>query len=183
MIGATTKRFGRLDCAHNNAGINGRLMPLVQLSLAEFVSVMNVNVTGVFLCLHYEMDAMKNSGGGAIVNTASVAGFLGLANNAGYCASKHAVLGITKVAALEGASDGIRVNAVCPGRVDTPLQRRDHYVSPGVWAERTAEMPMGKIGQPGDIAEAVVWLCSERSGFVTGEHMVLDGGMYVTRSR
>jgi NAD(P)-dependent dehydrogenase (short-subunit alcohol dehydrogenase family) len=175
--------FGRIDCAHNNAGYSGPLKPLGELELAEWMEAITVNLTSVYLCLRYEMAAMKASGGGTIVNTASVLGFVGLGGNAGYCAAKHGVLGLTKVAALEGAVDLIRVNAVCPARIDTPAVRRGFYRSPELWEKRKAEMPMGKMGEPQDVADAVVWLCSDRSGFMTGESMVLDGGVYVTKSR
>jgi NAD(P)-dependent dehydrogenase (short-subunit alcohol dehydrogenase family) len=183
MMRTAVAAFDRIDCAHNNAGVTGPITSIVDLGASDWAKVIAVNLTSVFLCMQGEIARMKRAGGGAIVNTASVAGFLGLSGNAGYCASKHGVLGLTKVAALEGAPDGIRVNAICPGRIDTRMQRQIQDVSAEAWVERVAQVPVGRVGQPEDAAEAVVWLCSDRSAFVTGESLVVDGGMYATRSR
>ena len=181
-VETTVEVFGRLNCAVNNAGTSLPPTRLVDLALEDWTRLININLTSVFLYLRREMTEMANAGG-SIVNIASGAGFVGSVGHGAYIASKHGVLGLTKCAALEGAPRAIRVNAVCPGRIDTPLLRKGRERYEEEWAERSAEVPLGRIATPNELAEAVVWLCSDRASFVTGESMVVDGGMYATRSR
>lgn len=174
MVQAALDAFGALDCAFNNAGVApAEAQPLAEIAAAEWARVIAVNLTGVLLCLQHEIRAMAASGGGAIVNTASIAGRIGLPKAGAYVASKHGVIGLTRVAALDHAADGIRVNAICPGYVETPLASR------GIERRREtilARVPQRRIGTVEEIAEAVVWLCSDRAGFVTGEALTADGG-------
>jgi NAD(P)-dependent dehydrogenase (short-subunit alcohol dehydrogenase family) len=135
-----------------------------------------VNLIGVFLCLKHELPVMQSQGSGAIVNVSSGAGLIGVPGLAPYCASKHAVLGLTKTAALENARTGVRVNAVCPGSTDTPLLRSVMDLDPGVERMVLANQPGGRLGRPEEIAEAIAWLCSDRASFVTGESLLVDGG-------
>lgn len=168
--------FGRIDCAHNNAGISGVPGPIQDTSLEDWSSVIAINLTGVFLCMKYEIAQMLGQGGGAIVNTSSGAGVIGAPGLGHYTASKHGVLGLTKTAALENARTGIRVNAVCPGSIDTPLLQATIAGSEQVKQMVLRSQPGGELGTPEQIAEAVVWLCSERASFVTGHSMLVDGG-------
>jgi NAD(P)-dependent dehydrogenase (short-subunit alcohol dehydrogenase family) len=181
MIARTVSAFGRIDCAFNNAGISGRAVgPAGQrtheLSQEAFDRMLAVNLTGVFLCLKHEVAQMlAQGGGGAIVNTASIAGLIGLATSGHYVAAKHGVVGLTKSAAIEYAQDGIRVNCVNPGYVTTPMTK-ETIAERG--AEILAKVPMRRMGVPGEIAEAVVWMCSDRASFMTGAAHVVDGGYY-----
>ena len=134
-----------------------------------------MNLTGVWLCMKYELEQMLHQGGGAIVNTASVAGLLGLPYGSAYVASKHGVVGLTKTAALEYAQQGIRVNCVCPGYIQTPMTAQGMN-DPEQMARIIAREPIGRVGQPEEVAEAVVWLCSDAASFVTGHTMTVDGG-------
>jgi 3-hydroxybutyrate dehydrogenase len=181
MISKTVQTYGRLDCAHNNAGVTQRAYP----TTAEFPEddwhrVLAINLTGVWLCMKYEIPQMLMQGSGAIVNTASVAGLVGLAGRSAYVASKHGVVGITRTAALEYAPQGIRVNCVCPGYIRTPMVA---YVlqKEGVQLEKqmVAREPIGRLGTPEEIAETVVWLCSDAASFITGHTMTVDGGFVV----
>ena len=135
-----------------------------------------INLTGVWLCMKYELRQMLEQGGGAIVNTASVAGLVGFRGGPAYVAAKHGVNGLTKTAALEYAKSGVRVNAVCPGVIRTPMFERGVQADPRIEAGMTAREPVGRLGQAEEIAEAVVWLCSDAASFVTGHPMVVDGG-------
>ena len=172
--------FGRLDCACNNAGVEGRIVPIAEQSEADFDEVMTVNVKGTFLCLKYEIAAMLKNGGGAIVNLASVAGLIGFPGLGPYAASKHAINGLTKNAALEYSKLGIRVNSVCPGGIETRmLGSLVAQASKGQLETRQMMdplHPMGRIGTPKEVAELVVWLCSDRAAFVTGANVTIDGG-------
>ena len=168
--------FGRLDCAVNNAGITGTGGMIHELSSGEFARVLGVNLSGVFLCLKHEIPVMQEQGGGAIVNMASGAGLIAVPGLAHYCASKHAVLGLTKTAALENARTGVRVNAVCPGSIDTPLLQATIGDNPTVEKMVLKSQPGGRLGTPEEIAESVVWLLSDRASFVTGHSMLVDGG-------
>jgi NAD(P)-dependent dehydrogenase (short-subunit alcohol dehydrogenase family) len=176
-IVAALGRFGRLDCAFNNAGIEGAHARLVDYDEAEFARVMAINVTGVFLCLQQEIPAMQKSGGGAIVNTASVTGLVGWRGAPAYSASKHAVIGLTRSTALECAKQGIRVNAVCPGVIETPMGARVLQENPGAREIITSRHPMQRLGAPEEVARAVVWLLSDASSFTTGHALTMDGGL------
>ncbi len=176
LIRKTVEKFGRLDVAFNNAGIEGVWSPIAEQSEEDWDRTIDINLKGVWLCLKYEIQQMlKQGGGGAIVNMASVAGFIGSAGAAAYCASKHGVIALTKTAALENARSCIRVNVVCPAVIETPMGER-------LWG--AAEMkkfalrlhPIGRFGTPREVAEAVVWMCSDRASFMTGQPVVLDGG-------
>jgi NAD(P)-dependent dehydrogenase (short-subunit alcohol dehydrogenase family) len=167
--------YGRLDCAHNNAGIPGGGRALTaEYAEDTWHQVIAVNLTGVWLCMRYEIPQMLSQGSGAIVNTASVAGLIGARGLAAYVASKHGVVGLTKTAALEYAQQGIRVNCVCPGRIQTPMTE-SALRDPALQAQIRARL-MGRVGTPEEVAEAVVWLCSDAASFVTGHTMTVDGG-------
>jgi len=176
MVREAVDAFGRLDCALNNAGIAGAATPIQGLAAADFERVLALNLTGVFLCMKHEIAAMLSAGGGSIVNMASGAGLIATPGLAAYCASKHGVLGLTKTAALENARSGIRVNAICPGSVDTPMLEAAMSADPQVRKMVLAGQPGGRLGTPEEIAEAAVWLCSDRASFVTGHSMLVDGG-------
>ena len=178
MISATVKTYGRLDCAHNNAGIGSRpRAPLHECSEETWDRVLSINLKGVWLCMKYEILQMLKQGSGAIVNTASIMGLVGSwSGTVAYNASKHGVVGLTKTAALEYATAGIRVNAVCPGYIHTPLIEAALTSNPALEAQIVARHPVGRMGKPEEIAEAVVWLCSDAASFVTGHTMTVDGG-------
>jgi NAD(P)-dependent dehydrogenase (short-subunit alcohol dehydrogenase family) len=179
LVVRSVAAFGRLDCAFNNAGISGRAVgPAGQrtheLSREAFDRMLAVNLTGVFMCMKYEiMQMLAQGGGGAIVNTASIAGLVGLATSTHYVAAKHGVVGLTKTAAMEYAADGIRVNCVNPGYIETPMT--DEMMKTRYDAVM-AKVPMNRLGTAGEIAEAVVWMCSDKASFMTGASHVIDGG-------
>jgi NAD(P)-dependent dehydrogenase (short-subunit alcohol dehydrogenase family) len=176
LIQKTVERFHRLDVAFNNAGIEGVWAPIIRQSEEDWDRTININLKGVWLCLKYEIRQMiEQSGGGAIVNMGSVTGLTGSAGAAAYSASKHGVIGLTQSAALENAKRGIRINAVCPGFIETPMADRI-FRAPGVRKYVLGCHPIGRLGRPGEIAEAVVWMCSDRASFMTGQSLVLDGG-------
>lgn len=178
LVAQTVKAYGRLDAAFNNAGIEGEVgKPTHEQSVANYRSVMDINVLGVLLAMKHEIGAMLKNGGGAIVNNASVGGVVGFPGVSVYVASKHAVLGLTKTAALEYAKQGVRVNAVAPGGIETPMLNR-FTGGPGTdFSNQLAGMhPIGRVGRPEEIAEAVVWLCSDKASFVTGLSLTADGG-------
>jgi NAD(P)-dependent dehydrogenase (short-subunit alcohol dehydrogenase family) len=176
LISKIVKTYGQLDCAHNNAGILGAMDSVVDCSEEEWNRVLSINLTGVWLCMKYEIEQMLKQKGGAIVNTASVAGLVGAAQTPAYSASKHGVVGLTKSAALTYAPTGIRINAVCPAFIITPLL--DPMIGAGSQVESNliARHPIGRMGKPEEVAEAVVWLCSDAASFVTGHSMAVDGG-------
>jgi NAD(P)-dependent dehydrogenase (short-subunit alcohol dehydrogenase family) len=176
LVLGTVERFGRLDCAHNNAGGPGLGGATHQISRDDWDHVIALNLTSVFFCLKYEIPIMVEQGGGAIVNTASGAGLIAVPGLAHYSAAKHGVLGLTKTAALENARTGVRINAICPGSVDTPALRVHIAKDPRIEKAILASQPGGRLGTPDEIAEAVVWMCSDRASFVTGESFVVDGG-------
>ncbi len=177
MIDKVVQTWGRLDCAFNNAGIEGRAASVVDCTEENFDRIIAINLKGVWLCMKYEIAQMLKQGGGAIVNTASVAGLVGFRGLVAYNASKGGVVMLTKTAALEYAQSGIRVNAVCPGVIRTPMVAR-LIDSSAEYNEKDLEQgePVGRMGKPEEIAEAVVWLCSESASFVTGLPMAVDGG-------
>jgi NAD(P)-dependent dehydrogenase (short-subunit alcohol dehydrogenase family) len=179
LINEAVKAFGRLDCACNNAGIEGRIAPLADQSVEDFDQVLSINLRGVFLCLQAEIRKML-TGGGAIVNLASVAGLIGFPGLSPYVATKHGVIGLTKNAALEYGKNGIRVNSICPGGIDTRMLDSLAEQSTG-GVQSSHEMmdplhPIGRIGTPEEVAELIVWLCSTRASFVTGANIPVDGG-------
>ncbi len=178
MISKAVETYGRLDCAHNNAGIGSRPRGLIhELPEESWDQVIGINLKGVWLCMKYEIIQMLKQGGGALVNTASIMGLVGSWSRSGaYNASKHGVVGLTKTAALEYAKSGIRVNAVCPGYIRTPLIEEALTSNPEMEAQIIERHPVGRMGRPEEIAEAVVWLCSDAASFVSGHTMTVDGG-------
>ncbi len=178
LVAETLAAYGRIDAAFNNAGIEGEVGKQThEQSVENYQAVMNTNVLGVLLTMKHEIAAMLKSGGGAIVNNASVGGLIGFPGVSVYVASKHAVLGLTRTAALEYGKQGIRINAVAPGGIETPMLNR-FTGGPGTdFFNRLAGMhPIGRLGHPEEIAEAVLWLCSEKASFVTGACLAADGG-------
>lgn len=179
MVDGTIAAYGRLDCAFNNAGISGRAVDAIgqlthEWSEKSFDRMIEVNLKGVWLCMKHEIPLMLANGGGVIVNTASIAGLIGLRTSTGYVAAKHGVIGLTKAAAVEYAETGVRVNAVCPGYIETRMTaptRESHG------AGIIARTPMRRYGQPREIAEMVVWFCSDRASYVTGAAYEVDGGL------
>jgi NAD(P)-dependent dehydrogenase (short-subunit alcohol dehydrogenase family) len=176
LVGRTLERFGRLDFAFNNAGVEQAPTPFLEQSAPTFDQVMNVNVKGVWLSMKHEIPALLKSGGGAIVNTSSVAGVVGFAGAGIYSASKHAVIGLTRSAALEFGKQGIRINAVLPAAIETDMYQRFVGDQAEARAAFAALHPIGRIGAPKEVADAVLWLCSDRSSFVTGHSLLVDGG-------
>jgi NAD(P)-dependent dehydrogenase (short-subunit alcohol dehydrogenase family) len=175
MVETAVDTYGGLDFAFNNAGVEGDDSVASEQTLDNWEQVIDVNLKGVFLGMRAEIPAMLESGGGAIVNTASIAGVVGFPELSPYVASKHGVIGLTKTAALEYSGEGVRVNAVCPGVIDTPMVERSSEDMESV-DQAIAATPLGRLGAPNEIGDAAVWLCSEESSFVTGEAMVIDGG-------
>ncbi len=177
LVRKTVEKFGRLDVAFNNAGIEGSWSPIAEQSEEDWDRTIDINLKGTWLCLKYEIQQMlKQGGGGAIVNMASVAGLIGSAGAATYCASKHGVMALTKSAALETARSGIRVNVVCPAVIETSMSER-LFGAPEMNKFALGLHPIGRFGTPMEIAEAVLWMCSDRASFMTGQSLVLDGGM------
>jgi len=177
LVAKVTEAYGRLDCAHNNAGILGGLAPIATCTEENWDRVIATNLKSVWLCLKYEIPVMLEQGGGAIVNTSSAAGLIAFPALAAYVASKHGVAGLTKAAALEYARKSIRVNAVCPGFIDTPLVTGVGGGNAARNAETSPLVPIGRVGKPEEVAEAVVWLCSDAASYVTGHTMAVDGAM------
>jgi NAD(P)-dependent dehydrogenase (short-subunit alcohol dehydrogenase family) len=176
MVRAALDGFGRLDCAVNNAGIVAPGGLLHEIAPADWERQLAVNLTGVFLCLRAELPVMRSQRAGAIVNVASGAGLVATPGLAHYCAAKHGVLGLTKTAAIENAALGVRVNALCPGSTDTPMLRAAMGRSEDTRRMILASIPSGRLGTPEEVAEAAVWLCSERASYVNGESLLVDGG-------
>jgi NAD(P)-dependent dehydrogenase (short-subunit alcohol dehydrogenase family) len=176
MVEATVERFGRLDFAFNNAGIEGQPAPTAECTRENWDRTLGINLTGVFLCMQAEIPAMLASGGGAIVNCASIAGLVGFPGMVAYVATKHGVVGATRATALELAPQGIRVNAVCPGAIETEMVMRAAQAQPELIDQTVAAHPIGRMGRPEEIASSVLWLCSESASFVTGQALAVDGG-------
>lgn len=176
LVAVTVERFGRLDWAVNNAGIEGERGNTAECSDENWSRTLAVNLTGAWYCLRAELRQMRQQGGGAIVNMASIAGLVGFEGLPAYVASKHALIGLTKTAALEFAAHAIRVNAVCPGVIQTAMIDRLVADDPAMAAGFAAAEPIGRLGQPEEIGEAVAWLCSDRASFITGAALPVDGG-------
>jgi NAD(P)-dependent dehydrogenase (short-subunit alcohol dehydrogenase family) len=173
---AAVDAFGRLDVAFNNAGLENEVKPAAEVTEEEWNRSIAINLTGVFLCMKHEIPLMLEHGGGAIVNTSSGAGVKGFPGGASYVAAKHAVVGLTKSAALDYAASGIRVNAICPGIIDTAMMDRFSGGTPEGRAAVIAQEPIGRMGTPEEIGAAVVWMCSDDAAFMVGHAMVVDGG-------
>ncbi|HEV2458843.1 MAG TPA: SDR family oxidoreductase [Ktedonobacterales bacterium] len=176
LVAAAVAIYGRLDCAFNNAGINEEHGPLTECPEELWERTLTVNLKGIFLCMKYEIPAMLAGGGGAIVNTSSVVGLQGTTGVPAYVASKHGIIGLTRAAALDHGPSGIRINAVCPGTIRTGMYEQRLGNDPEADARHAARVPLRRLGQPEDVAGAVVWLCSEAAAFVTGHALVVDGG-------
>jgi NAD(P)-dependent dehydrogenase (short-subunit alcohol dehydrogenase family) len=175
IVSETVKEYGRLDIAFNNAGVE-TLAPITEINESEYRKVFDINVWGVLASIKHEVPAMMKNGGGSIINTSSIAGHIGMAGASIYIASKHAVEGITKTSALELAKEGIRVNAVAPGAIETDMIDRFAGKEGEMRDYLTSLHPIGRLGKPQEIADAVVWLASDQSSFVTGQSIVVDGG-------
>lgn len=179
VVQKTVQKCGRLDVAFNNAGVEGQWLPLADQTEENWDYVHGINLKGVWLCLKYEIQQMlKQGGGGVIVNMSSVAGLIGGAGAGVYIASKHGVIGLTKTAAIECAAQGIRVNAVCPAVIETPMAERA-FADPELNKRMLAIHPVGRFGKPTEVAEAVLWLCSDKSSFTTGQCLGIDGGLLI----
>lgn len=176
LFEAIRQRYGGLDGAFNNASIPQDAIPLSETPLDLYEALYNTNVRGTFLCLRQELGIMLRQGGGSIVNTGSIAGVRGYAGLSLYSSSKHAVIGLTKVAALEGAARGVRVNCICPGTTRTPMFDQQMRTRPGGAAGTIAGIPLGRISEPREQASAAAWLLSDQASFVTGDIMIVDGG-------
>ena len=178
MVKQTVAAFGRLDAAYNNAGVQNVLAETADSPRDDYDRIMAINLRGVWSCMKYELQQMRKQGGGAIVNCSSLGGLIGGARRGTYHAAKHGVIGFTKSAALEYATRGIRVNAVCPGMIQTPMS--DQMIAQGQGEELKAMLetyvPMGRLGRPEEIADAVLWLCSSAASYVTGQSISVDGG-------
>ncbi|WNG16695.1 SDR family oxidoreductase [Cystobacter fuscus] len=177
LIRGTVEAFGRLDCAVNNAGIPGVIGPTGDYPEEAWNRVIATNLTGVWLCMKQEIQQMLKQGGGCIANTASVAGLVGFPMSPAYTAAKHGVVGLTKTAALEYAKANIRINAVCPGLVRTPMITDSTSKNPQLEQALIADEPVGRMADPEEIAEALVWLCSGAASFITGAALPVDGGV------
>ena len=176
VLEKTLDTFGRLDCAFNNAGVEGNQGMTPDCTEANWNRVVDVNLKGVWLCMKYEIPLMLKQGGGTIVNCSSIAGLIGFQGIPAYVASKHGVIGLTKTAALEYAKLNIRVNAVCPGVIQTAMIDRFVHGEAQIQKQLVEGEPIGRVGQPEEVAQAVLWLCSDAASFVTGHSLAVDGG-------
>jgi NAD(P)-dependent dehydrogenase (short-subunit alcohol dehydrogenase family) len=177
MVERTVATFGRLDYAINNAGIDPELTPTADWDEAVFDRIQSINLKGVFLCMKHEIAQMLKQGGGTIVNVASIAGVTAVANKPSYTASKHGVVGMTKAASLQYARKGIRINALCPGGVETQITVDNHGGDPAFIARMADAHPIGRIADPSEMATAALFLCSKASSFVLGHTLIADGGL------
>jgi NAD(P)-dependent dehydrogenase (short-subunit alcohol dehydrogenase family) len=176
LVRQTVEIYGRLDCAFNNAGINEEDGAVVDCTEELWDRTLDINLKGIWLCMKYEIPRMLESGGGAIVNTASVVGLSGTRGVPAYVASKHAIIGLTRATALDYGKQGIRVNAVCPGTIRTPMYVRRLGDDPAIDARLAQGSVIGRLGTAEDVAETVVWLCTDAARFVNGHSLVVDGG-------
>ncbi len=177
MMDQTVAAFGRLDAAYNNAGVQNELAEAADQTREDFDRVVGINLRGVWSCMKFELRQMRKQGSGTIVNCSSLGGLVGSPERGIYHAAKHGVLGFTKSAALEYAARGIRINAICPGLIQTPMS--DQMVAAGqgeALKEMEKSIPMGRVGRPEEIANAVLWLCSDAASYVTGQSISVDGG-------
>jgi NAD(P)-dependent dehydrogenase (short-subunit alcohol dehydrogenase family) len=173
LVAKTIEKYGHLDCAYNNAGVEGIPSSTVECNSENWDKTVNIDLKGVWLCMKYEIPEMIKTGKGQIVNCSSIAGLVGFETIPAYVASKHGVIGLTQTAALEYAKNNVRVNAVSPGVIHTPMLDR---FSKGNEEAMAAQAPMGRVGRPEEIADSVLWLCSEKSSYVTGQAIAVDGG-------
>lgn len=179
MINWIVATYGRLDAAHNNAGIQTPQRPMAEITDDEFDRTVAVDLKGVWNCMRYEILLMLKQGGGAIVNTASAGGVVGFPGQAAYIACKHAILGLTKTAAIDYAIKGIRINAVCPGVIQTAMVDELISRTPQLESVFTKDIPNGRLGKPEEIADAVLWLCSSQATYVNGHGLIVDGGITI----
>lgn len=179
LIEETIDRFGQLNYACNNAGIEGEQAFTAECSAENWSRVININLSGTWFCMKYQIPEMLKNSDGAIVNVSSIAGLLGFSGIPAYASSKHGMNGLTKTAALEYAEQGIRINAVCPGAIQTPMIDRFVGTESQERKDLIAAHPIGRLGRPEEVAEAIVWLCSEKSSFITGQILAVDGGYTV----
>ena len=175
-LNRTIETLGHLDFAFNNAGLEQPVAPIDRIAEEDFDRLIAVNLRGVFLCMKHQVPLLLRNGGGVIVNTSSGAGVKGIAGQAAYAATKFGVIGMTKAAALDYAAQGIRVNAICPGIIETPMMDRFSGGTPEGRARVIAQEPVGRMGRPEEIASAVLWMCSDPAAFMTGHALVMDGG-------
>lgn len=179
MIGWIVATYGRLDAAHNNAGIQTPQRPMAEITDEEFDRTVAVDLKGVWNCMRYEIRQILRQGGGAIVNTSSQGGVTGFPGQAAYIACKHAVIGLTRTAAIDYAAQGIRINAVCPGVIRTPMAEELLRRNPDLEQELVRDIPAGRMGRPDEIAHAVLWLCSDDASFVDGHALLVDGAFSI----
>ena len=172
-VARTVERFGRLDIAFNNAGVENKAAPVAEIELEEWDRILDVNLRGTFVCMKHELAQMVRQGSGGVINTSSGAGIRGVAGGAAYAASKHAIIGLTKSAALDYAKSNIRVNAVLPGNIETPMM--DRFTGGDIQKAIDLE-PVGRLGKPEEIADAVLWMSADLGAFVTGASISVDGG-------
>ena len=177
LVGRAVEAYGRLDCAFNNAGIHKQFVSTIDFTIGDWEEMINVNLKSVWLCMKYEIRQMLRQGKGAIVNTSSAAGLVGAPSNPAYPASKHGVVGITKSTALEFARKGIRVNCVCPGPTRTGMNEELTASNPEMVKAMDQRVPMGRIGEPEEVAAAAIFLCSDEASYITGHALPVDGGI------